>query len=359
MLEINADELPRFMECNGSVRMEAAEKIVSVDTTVRDEGNAFHWLVEQSDPKRFVGQPAFNDVIITDDMVIHAQEWRAMALPESMVEHTTTYADPLKRFRVRGRTDRIAWQPSTGTMRVSDAKYGYRVVEPKEHWTMIFHAWSYAMTLAVVPTNYVLEIYQPRARHSSGERFRSHTYTPTEWEELVHRMHRTLVTPADTLVTGNHCRHCKAITTCPASRGAGWATVEVSTVTFDDTVDDSWLGQELEILERAQERLKDRVEALHELVKHRITSGQIVPGYALERQYANTRWKSAVTAEMVKLLTGVDISKPGMITPTQAKAKGVTPTVLESLAERPMTGAKLVRADADSLARRLLKQETQ
>jgi hypothetical protein len=96
------------------------------------------------------------------------------------------------------------------------------------------------------------------------------------------------------------------------------------------------------------------LEALEELTKHRLRGGQIIDNYALDNQYGHTRWKSGLTAQSVALVTGVDVTKPELVTPAEAKRRGVPEPVIKSLTERPSTGVKLVRRSVDEHAKKLL-----
>jgi hypothetical protein len=59
-----------------------------------------------------------------------------------------------------------------------------------------------------------------------------------------------------------------------------------------------------------------------------------------------------LTGEALSAATGVDLRKDGVVTPAEAKRRGVTEATVTALTERPVIGAKLERIDADREARR-------
>jgi phosphopantothenate synthetase len=50
MISLDATSLPRFMTCRGSIDMVVEDLLADQPNTVRDEGNAFHWLLEKPRP---------------------------------------------------------------------------------------------------------------------------------------------------------------------------------------------------------------------------------------------------------------------------------------------------------------------
>jgi len=117
------------------------------------------------------------------------------------------------------------------------------------------------------------------------------------------------------------------------------------------------LGLQLQIVRRAIERLGDLDTALSAQVDAYSRNGQTVPGWMLEPTYGRTTWDTSIeNAIALGLAYGVDISKPGVKTPTQAKQAGLPAEVVDALTIRPKRGHKVVEDDG-SQARRVFTNQ--
>jgi hypothetical protein len=112
------------------------------------------------------------------------------------------------------------------------------------------------------------------------------------------------------------------------------------------------LAHEYETLRLAESTITARREALEELITHKINSGTVINGYALKPRYAQTKWKAGLTGDFLSAATGKPLIKAGIVTPAEAKRRGVPESVITALTDRPLIGTKLERIDADSEARR-------
>ena len=128
--------------------------------------------------------------------------------------------------------------------------------------------------------------------------------------------------------------------------------IDAVDIALNDDLDNELLAFELDTLRTAQAMLENRLTALEETAKHRLKAGQIVKGYGVEIQLSNTAWKEGITADILKALTGKDLTSPKLITPTQAK-KLVAEEIIKPFTERRQTGVKLVRMDASKKAEQI------
>lgn len=358
MLTTDATNLPRLMNCNGSRLMPPSFPAVDIDPTARDEGNAAHWLAQQwfngaVDPNALIGQKAYNGTVITGEMVDHVGEYLS-TLEAGQMEIETSFGTD--HWRVNARADHIAWIALTATLIVDDFKYGWRLVEPVDNWTLIAHAIGYCIFHRITPAMIVLRIHQPRPHHPDGK-LREWRISYAELMEYYQRINATLTNPANELRTGlAWCAKCHALATCPAARAASMNAIDATSMTFSDDLPNNAMSFELDTLRTAQATLAARLDALEELAAYRIKGGAVIDGYGAETQYANTRWKAGLSAEALTLASGVDCVKPGTITPAEAKRRGMPEAVVKVLTERPITGVKLVRASADKRAKRLLQK---
>jgi hypothetical protein len=359
MLTTTATELPRLMQCIGSINMPAALP-PDHDHEARDEGNAAHWLAKEIFDGRVyapcaVGNKAYNGYVITEEMVENVQTYLS-ALDCGTMETETTFNGV--GWEVRGRADHISWQchpndqyETPHVLTVDDFKYGWRLVSPEENYTLIAHAIGWCIRNQAAPREIVLRIHQPRPYHPDGP-CREWRLSYVDLMSYYSRIAARLSEATDTLATGPMCAKCHALATCSKAREASMNAIDASGVAFSDTLPDHVLAYEYETLEQAAAVIKARYEALEELMTHRIKSGNVINGYALKQRLAQTRWKPGLTGEALSAATGVDLRKDGIVTPAEAKRRGVSKETVEALTDRPVIGAKLERIDADREARR-------
>lgn len=357
MLTLTATELQRFMTCNGS-RLMPENPRFNIDDTVRNEGNAAHWLIEQvfkqvAGTLQFVNKKAPNGVFITDEMIDHVTPFLEAIRGKGDVEIDTSYSD-CQRYQINGRADHIEYDKETSTLYVRDFKYGWTPVEPEYNWTLISHAMGYIYPKlnGVCPAKVVFQIFQPRPHHPMG-RIREWIVDSVRMNELFDRMVNTLSKPSDMLKTSKECKDCLARATCPAAQKAEMNAIDFSEMAFVSDVDDATLAFLLDNIERALKILEQGKKAYSEMALHRLKAGKIIPGYSTEKELTNKQWKDGITIETAKLLTGKDLSRKQMMTPAQAAKEGVSEAAIESLCERRQKGVKLVRMDADAAVKKM------
>lgn len=360
LISINADDLPRFMMCNGS-RLLSGEipTTTPIDTTARDEGTAAHYMATvaftgQRSIDEMIDRKAPNGTYMTADMAEHATAYLEILQSQARsfgVELDTTH-DRSPAWVIKGRTDWIGLK-AVDHLHVIDFKYGWRIVEPDENWTLISHAVGFMKQQPTVAPPFIsLSIFQPRPHHPDGK-LRTVTYTHQELRDAYATLDYKLSNPSDDLRTSNYCGNCPALAQCPAARLAQFNAIEAAETAYHDTIDNNTLTQTLETLNRAQDMIEQRLKAFEELAKHRITQGQVIDNYSVEMGYGHTRWNDGMTPEILHMLTGKDLEQRKLVTPAEAKRRGVNPDVIKPLTERLPTGIKLVRVDANKKAARL------
>jgi hypothetical protein len=303
MLIIDATGLPRLMECNGSRLMPPSFPAVD-DPTARDEGTAAHYMAQQIFSGAFaveelIDRKAPNGFYMTHEMSEYVTSYLAALDWCGDMEIDTSWGDGVN-FRINGRADHVAFAADIDTLYIDDFKYGFRLVEPERNWTLISHAIGW-------------------------------------------------------------CATCHALATCPAARKAGYNAIDATNMAFDDASPDDLLSYELDTLRTAKATLENRLDALEELTKHRLTGGAVVPNYAIEHQYGNRRFKPGFGVPLLFALTGANLMKEGLVTPAEAerrlvalgKSKEQAAAIVASLSEKPMTGTKLIRVSAARRAERI------
>lgn len=355
MLSLTATELPRFMACNGS-RLMGGFTPLNPDNTVAEEGNAAHWLIEQafkgiSNPERLIDKQAPNNVFITDSMVEFCEPYlRDIQALGGAVEVDTSYST--QAWEIRGRCDHAAQYQNT--LVINDFKFGWRIVEPENHWTLIWHAIGWMIRNPAIYINQIIfTIYQPRPYHPMGN-IRKWIITREQLDQLWIELQNTLLNPSDMCCTSMHCAHCPAITQCPAKQMADMNSIDVAQKAFDSHVNNQQLSFMLDETARAIKMLEQSHKAYEELAEARIKSGATIPEYSMQNDLGQNQWKDGLTPEIMKSITGIDISKKQLVTPNQAKKMGVSEEVIKPLTERNNKGFKLVRVDELKKAEKLL-----
>lgn len=355
MLSLTASELPRFMACNGS-RLLGGSPPFNPDRSMADEGDAVHWLIEQvfkghHTADELVDRKAPNGVFITGDMVEDSQEYLDAIAGHGDVEVKTSYAG--EGWEIRGRADWLTFDWNTRTLHIADFKYGWKIVEPENNWTLLSHAFSQMSAIHGECVKVRLAIYQPRPYHPRGK-MREWVISYDELMGYWQQLQAALSNPSDQLQTSQYCYKCPSMSQCPAKQIADMNAIDTANVAFNSEVDNTMLAWMLDNLSRAQEVLKQSQDAYEDLALHRLRAGQAINGYTAQTSKGKTQWNEGMTADVVQMLTGVDVSKQAMITPNQAKNAGISPEVLATLTNRPDTGIKLVRQDVDKKAKQLL-----
>lgn len=360
MLIIDADELPRFMACNGS-RLMAGEIPPSTDTAMRDEGTAAHHMAAavfngHHTLDELIDRKAPNGFIMTSEMAQHVNDYLQQTIGETTfkameIDTSHDYASSVSPWVVNGRAD-YASQLFNSTLRIIDFKYGWRIVEPEMNWTLISHAIGICKQRGFEFSNIELQVFQPRPYHPD-EPLRTWKITANDLSNLADQLSAALCNPRDELNTSKHCAHCPALVPCPAARAAEMNAIDATETVFSDTVSNELLSFNLDNLNRAKEMIKQRLEAFEELAKHRIKAGQVVDNYSVAMGLGNSKFKPGIDAPMLKMLTGKDLSEAKLVTPAEAKRRGITAEILATLTERPPTGVKLERVKANKKAERL------
>ncbi len=348
MISVTATDLHRLMHCMGSHQMPRAVP-VDANREARDQGNAEHWIAEtlfNGTGDVHPGMPAPNGYIVTQEM-INAVSTYVSALDCGAMEADTSWDAP--HWSVRGRADHLVH--SGRTLTIDDYKSGWRIVDPVMNWTLIWHAIGYILRNQVQPEIITLRIHQPRPYHPDGP-LREWSFTYEQLLGFYYQIDARLSNPVFDLVTGlDHCAKCPAHALCPAARMAGMNSIDATSAVFDDSLPKDVLTHEIETLRMAQGTIDNRLKALEELVSHRIKTGEVFQGWALERRYGQRRWKAWITGQMLSIAAGRDLTKDSLVTPAEAERRGVPKQAVEALVERPLLDPKLKKIDADAAGR--------
>ncbi|QCG76495.1 hypothetical protein FZ14_15 [Klebsiella phage vB_KpnM_FZ14] len=351
-----------WMTCNGSFRAQQAYPPLNVEPSQsRLEGRAAHEVAQKlfkNEPfSGLVGSLSKDGIIITDELFDAAREYfnevwgycnthgRVHDLHVEEVCPVPGYGDwyciP----------DAWVYVPEGKVLRVWDAKFGHRIVDPFENWQLLIEAFSICEQFQSPPGIIELVIVQPRGFSSEGT-VRKWVLTYDELcayrQQVNETMPRVLdATPMCT--SGPHCLDCSARAHCDTLKQQSYAGVDYVQSLQTHNLSGHALGVELRLLQRAQEMIKMRLSGLEEQALHEIKQGQHVTFYTAKTTYGRKRWKKDVPVDQVIMmgdLLGQNLRKPQELdTPAQCIKKGIDPSVIEQYAETPVTGVKLEQVD--------------
>lgn len=357
MLQVTATNLPRLLACNGS-RLLPNVDLPEKDNTVKDEGNAADWVIKQVFSgqhllEELIDRKAPNGVYITPDMAEHLETYLGWIEGKGLIEENTNYNGTA--WSVAGRTDHVWFdERSDGVkiLNISDFKYGWKIVEPDQNWTLISHAIGYTLRTGIQPTHYEFKIFQPRPYHPRGS-VRVWRVGALEFEALKNSVFGTLDNLNDEIKTGEHCYKCPSRTNCPAAMAANMNSIDVAYNSYSqDPTED-----ELEFLitqsKRAMEVLKQSLSAYEDTALSRLQKGTIFKNYVAENNVGNEVWQDNITPEFVDMIVGKTVSKKVLPTPKQVVKMGVPEEVVKTMTERKNKGFKLVRSTASEQAKKL------
>ncbi len=353
MISLTATELPRFMACNGS-KLLGGIMPFNPSTEQTDEGNAAHWLAEQvfngAKAEDLIDQKASNGLFVTPEMVEYCHDYLEFIKQGGHVEFDTSYNG--NNWEIRGRADYVNYQGDN--LIIADLKYGWRIVEPENNWTLISHAIACVTKYSLDPskTQITFKIFQPRPFHPQGpvrEWVISYEQLMTFYEQLK----QTLENPSSNVCTSNHCYKCPSISQCPAAQISAMNAIDIAQKAFDSELDNEKLSWMLTNLKRAQEVLKQCIEAYEDLALHRLSDGQQLKGFAAKQALGITTWNDDVNVDFIKSMSNIDISIQKMMSPAQAKKAGVPEELIKLCTHRPDNGIKLVQVDENKLANKL------
>lgn len=350
-------------QCPGSVPLEAQYPQLAQDPDAA-EGDAAHWVVavllhgNQAPP---VGAIAPNGVVVDDEMLEAAEMMADDVLTRAAgaVLHIEEFVGCPSVHPDNGGTPDVWWvSAATGgwILHVYDFKYGHRFVDAWENWQCLDYASGILDThLRGYDRNKItleINVVQPRNYHPSGPIRRwtiecGDTQFGTYEKQLFERAHAALANDPWVLV-GPACRDCRGRHACQALQIAADGVADQARELTVAELPPAALGAHLRMLERAEAILDARLTGLREQAEILIRAGQRVPFYTVKQAVGRLKWSKPI--EEVAILgdaLGLRLTKPAVITPTQAKKLGLTSEIIAAYAENPPGEFKLTQVTQD------------
>lgn len=371
-MHVQASQLPRVIACNGSISMEASPASIELPADDREEGIAAHQVASAvltgliSDPVEYVERKTGNGIFVTPEMAEnvavftdHVANMGYTGEAIIGVEQDVTFEVGSTGYVIGARPDWFAYDTVAQVLHIKDFKYGFRIVEPYNNWTLIAYAIGIAARYNIQPQMIVVEIVQPRPHHSEGK-IREWSFSRQEMTAFYLSLVGIFANLTNQLNTGEHCRQCKALAICAAAKNAGYNAIEASTVAFTDQLNGEALAYEIRMLRRAEQAIKLKLEAYEELaiyrIDHSVDGVNAVPGFNSEQQYGNRAFNGGLTAEVLSIMVGKPVDQlttRKLITPAALERLGVDENVVSKLTYRPPTRRKLVEFNPTKKAKKL------
>jgi len=241
----------------------------------------------------------------------------------------------------------IAYTADEAHLHVFDYKFGFTPVDAFENWQLLAYACGILKNRHEVRKLY-LHIVQPRD-YVSPSRHKVWVLTEGEFYEYRQRLIESeawSMSPHAPLVISEQCKYCKARSACPALRQAAFGATEIAYRDIPQGIEPKFVGNELKLLQDAQELLGYRITALETEVQHLLQAGVNVDHYELKPVDGCMAWNIPASDVIeLGLLDGVNLAKePDVITPAQAIKAGVKQETVLKYTDRKQS-LKLSRSD--------------
>lgn len=337
----------RWVNCTGSVEMESVfpDKM----SEYAEEGTTAHWCAEQKLTTGSFPAPGSvhkNGIVVSEDMLDYVRIYTDFVSTlggEPHIEEKIV-AKSIHETDCFGTPD--FWCIDTNlTIHVPDLKYGWGIVDPVENYQLIGYASGIIDQLGIPDNklNVKLHIVQPRPYHRLGP-IRSWEISAVNLRPFINQLYNAANNSSPCLVSGQHCKYCKAMLHCEANRNAAFNAVNVGGLPVKTTSPN--LGREISIFQEALTVLKNRVASLEEQGISEILNGNPVDGLTIERGPGRSKWTKPVKQvfELGEMM-GIDLRKNEPITPVQAKKKGMPEQLVNASSEMSRSSYKLVPVD--------------
>lgn len=323
----------RRMQCPGS-RALCEQYPEPKDSPKALEGTMAHAL----NLTVFTGQPYLPTIAPSEEMLDGAELWCQTIEPyrDKVVLETPVSCESIHPD-CWGTPD--AWVVEDGVLRVWDYKYGHKIVDAFENWQLL----EYAIGVTGLAVKKVeLTVVQPRAYHRDGP-VRTWSLSAESLEDyrlqLVESESAAMEDDAP-LRVGPECLYCPARHVCTTLQDAVYTGADYAQEATPEPLGEVALGRELALLTDMVVLMESRISGL---TQEALARGG-VPGWIIERGTGRKRWSHPI-AEVIALgeMMGIDIAKPGALTPAQAIKAGLAAELVNSYTETPVGELKLVR----------------
>ncbi len=341
---------PSIESLEGSAAHEIAADLISLYRTAKRDIDANH----------YVGKTASNGTLWTlemfDSALVYANDvlkycdlkrvygGNGLGVEESIscpTVHNQSHGTP-DCFMYDGK-ELIIW----------DFKHGHVPVEAYENWQLINYYAGLTDHFGIDGVRdqqliVTFRIIQPRAFHRDGI-IREWKTTGANLRGYINTLKinaEIALSDKSTFNTGSHCLYCPGRHACDAALTAGTQLFEVTSKPLPIELSPQSVGVQLTIIKRALEQLKALETGYTEQVARIVKSGKVVQGWNFEPSKGRVGWDRP-DVEIIEMFDqlNVDLRKPGIKTPNQAKVLGGDEEVIKMLSSNKSNGLILVKDD--------------
>ena len=355
-----------WVKCAGHTALAArTPRIEPQDDSARLEGILAHGVAED-----IAATGVTKRADVTDEMLDGGVMWREVLqswglggmYAQEVVYETVEWLGN----DVPARTDAEGYNLVTNTLHVADYKFGHRYIEAFENWQLMCYAMAYlgrhvkSFTQEQLDTMTVtLHVVQPRAgghrQWSLPLKTLRETYAKTLSEAAGNI--RLLESNPDgmglkTYTVGEHCYKCAGAINCAALRNAASQALDFGGRAIELELTPEQAALELFLIDNAETHIKNRRDALEQLVEHSLHNGALLPHWELKRGRGSVKWVQDKEQEVIALgdLYGAEITATKLKTPTQCK-KLLPAYVIDSFTEQTQGALKVSKKSADDGAK--------
>lgn len=347
---LGASKAHRWTQCGLSTvfRGRALEQPAAAD-----EGTAAHWAAEiaMASGESAEGKTSPGGYIITKEMAAHVEDYvntvtTVDGYREGYQEHSFCVGD-----YVQGQLDFAAVLNRGNTIRVTEFKYGWRIVEPYYNLQLILAAYAMGQEYPQADI-FELAVFQPRPFHPDGP----HRVWITS-RAVIENMTNWILESAEAAQApekllsakpGSHCRDCHGLAQCAS---AARNIYEMTEYYGYGDIHNGNIGEELQFLRDAKLLIDSRLTAIETEMEFRMTNGQYVRGWTLTRQYGNRCFKKGLDIEAFGAFTGIRMTKQTPRSPADLEKDGVSRRLLDEITYRPVIKTKLTPVTTATLTR--------
>lgn len=311
MIKIYPSHASRIVKCPGSATLNSNALDIPRDRSAADEGIALH---KRAQEYLEGGTDCFPD----DPISPYLEYCRAlMRLQNAKV----LIEQKIQTYWGNARIDFAAFYDNV--LEVVDFKTGYRVVDDYDQ-LVIYAAALIAQHITAVKLTYV----QPNGYHPDGP-IRTLVMTRDELKQrsdYINSRKDLALTDRAPLFSGSHCYRCARQYDCPANTMAAGNVIDVASDVSKQGADSSseWLSNELIVLQRAAELLKERIISVEEILTHKIKSGERSSVFEIAPSFGHRKFN--ISNDEVKVrceLEGIEHSEAVLKSPAQLEKCGL------------------------------------
>jgi len=299
MIKIYASHASRVVKCPGSAALNANAIRIEQDRTAADEGIALHNRAQeylQGNIDCAPGDPI--EMYLTYCRTLKRDHPNMTCMIE---EKITTYWG-------NARIDFAAAYDNV--LEIVDFKTGRKQVEDFDQLVIYASSLIAGGTQTIIKLTYV----QPNGYHPDGP-IRTLTLTRDELKQrsdYINSRYDLAQTPKAPLFSGSHCYRCARQYDCPANSMAANNAIDVASDTSQQCVDSSseHLSNELLVLQRAADLLKERIISVEEILTHKIKSGERSSVFEIAPSFGHRKFN--ISSDEVKVrceLQGIEHSE--------------------------------------------------